>query len=290
MFDIVIRVLNALLMIAMPLVLGVYLSKKQGTGWHLFGIGAVTFIASQVLHIPFNAWVLNPLLETLGLSFTGTTVQLIVLALLFGLSAGVFEETSRYVVYRFWLKSPSDRTWRSALMFGAGHGGIESIILGVLALVAFIQLLVYRNADLSAIVPADQLELAMSQVETYWSLPWYAALLGAVERAAAISFHLSATVLVLQVFRRRNILWLFFAIGLHTLLDAVAVFGMQTWGMYITEALIVGLAIFSLGIIFLLREPTELSDILPPEETQSPFSEIQSQEPTIENLEDSRYV
>jgi uncharacterized membrane protein YhfC len=290
MFDIVIRVLNALLMIAMPLVLGVYLSKKQGTGWHLFGIGAVTFIASQVLHIPFNAWVLNPLLETLGLSFTGTTVQLIVLALLFGLSAGVFEETSRYVVYRFWLKSPSDRTWRSALMFGAGHGGIESIILGVLALVAFIQLLVYRNADLSAIVPADQLELAMSQVETYWSLPWYAALLGAVERAAAISFHLSATVLVLQVFRRRNILWLFFAIGLHTLLDAVAVFGMQTWGMYITEALIVGLAILSLGIIFLLRQPTELSDILPPEETQSPFSEIQSQEPTIENLEDSRYV
>ena len=290
MFDIVIRVLNALLMIAIPLVLGVYLSKKQGTGWHLFGIGAVTFIASQVLHIPFNAWVLNPLLETLGLSFTGTTVQLIVLALLFGLSAGVFEETSRYVVYRFWLKSPSDRTWRSALMFGAGHGGIESIILGVLALVAFIQLLVYRNADLSAIVPADQLELAMSQVETYWSLPWYAALLGAVERAAAISFHLSATVLVLQVFRRRNILWLFFAIGLHTLLDAVAVFGMQTWGMYITEALIVGLAILSLGIIFLLRQPTELSDILPPEETQSPFSEIQSQEPTIENLEDSRYV
>ena len=290
MFDIVIRVLNALLMIAIPLVLGVYLSKKQGTGWHLFGIGAVTFISSQVLHIPFNAWVLNPLLETLGLSFTGTTVQLIVLALLFGLSAGVFEETSRYVVYRFWLKNPLDRTWRSALMFGAGHGGIESIILGVLALVAFIQLLVYRNADLSAIVPADQLELAMSQVETYWSLPWYAALLGAVERAAAISFHLSATVLVLQVFRRRNILWLFFAIGLHTLLDAVAVFGMQTWGMYITEALIVGLAIFSLGIIFLLREPTELSDILPPEETQSPFSEIQSQEPTIENLEDSRYV
>ena len=290
MFDIVIRVLNALLMIAIPLVLGVYLSKKQGTGWRLFGIGAVTFIASQVLHIPFNAWVLNPLLETLGLSFTGTTVQSIVLALLFGLSAGVFEETSRYVVYRFWLKKPLDRTWRSALMFGAGHGGIESIILGVLALVAFIQLLVYRNADLSAIVPADQLELAMSQVETYWSLPWYAALLGAVERAAAISFHLSATVLVLQVFRRRNILWLFFAIGLHTLLDAVAVFGMQTWGMYITEALIVGLAILSLGIIFLLRQPTELSDILPPEETQSPFSEIQSQEPTIENLEDSRYV
>ena len=62
MFDIVIRSLNALLMIAMPLALGVYLYRRLGAEWRLFGIGAVTFIASQVFHIPFNVWVLNPVI------------------------------------------------------------------------------------------------------------------------------------------------------------------------------------------------------------------------------------
>jgi uncharacterized membrane protein YhfC len=290
MFDILVRILNALLMIALPLVLGVYLSRRHKLGWRLFGIGAVTFIASQVLHIPFNAWVLNPLVEKLGLSFTGSTAQLIVLSLLFGLSAGIFEETARYIVYRFWLKNKTDRTWRSALMFGAGHGGSEAIIVGVLALASFIQLMALRNTDLSTVVPADQLEAAMSQVETYWSLPWYAALLGAVERTVAICFHLSAAVLVLQAFRRKNIIWLFLAIAWHTLLDAVAVFGMQTWGMYVTEALLVAMGIFGVGIVFFLREPPEILDILPPDEVDSSPFEIQSQETSTEILEDSRYV
>ena len=48
MLDVLVRVLNALLMIAMPLVLGVYLTRKLGVAWRLFGIGAVTFIASML--------------------------------------------------------------------------------------------------------------------------------------------------------------------------------------------------------------------------------------------------
>jgi uncharacterized membrane protein YhfC len=289
MFDIIVRLLNALLMIAMPLVLGVYLALKLNVGWRLFGIGAVTFIVAQVLHIPFNYWVLNPIIEKLGLGISQTGVQLVIVAILYGLSAGVFEEVARYIFYRFWLKKDSDRTWSSAVMFGAGHGGVEAIVLGLLGLIAFVQLLVLRDADLSTQVPVDQLELAKMQVETYWALPWYAALMGAIERVAAISFHISASVLVLQVFRRRNLLWLLLAIGWHTLLDAVAVFGMQTWGMYITEALIVSLGALSVVIVFLLREPDSAVDADNPSQREILTIDIETQKPSLENLEDSRY-
>ena len=288
MFDIFVRLLNALLMIAIPLALGVFLNRRLNAAWRLFGVGAITFIASQVLHIPFNFWLLEPMLESLGLSITQTGVQLAIVAFFYGLSAGVFEELARYVFYRFWLKKDTERTWDSAVMFGAGHGGVEAILLGALALVALVQLIGLRDADLSVQIPADQLVLAKMQIETYWSLPWYAALLGTVERVAAISFHISASVLVLQVFRRKNMFWLFLAIGWHTLLDAVAVFGMQTWGMYVTEALIVCMGILSVIIVFLLREPVSApDDELLPEIEEIIF--IENQKPSLENLEDSRY-
>jgi len=288
MIDLVIRPLTALLMIALPLALGVYLARKLGGTWRLFGIGAVAFVLSQVFHIPFNGLVLNPLLTRFGLSMS-VPAQLVIIAILLGLSAGIFEEVTRYLFYRFWLKKDDDRTWSSAVMFGAGHGGGEAIILGVLGLVTFVRLLVLRDVDLSTQVPPEQLELARMQVETYWAQSWYVVLLGAVERAAAISFHISAAVLVFQVFRRRNILWLFLAIGWHTILDAVAVFGIQTWGVFITEAFVVLIGILSIGIVFLLREPAPNLDDSPSLQIPESPTEIKPQKPSLEHLEDSRY-
>ncbi len=289
MFDVVIRTLNALFMIAMPLALGVYLYHRLGTEWRLFGIGAVTFIASQVFHIPFNAWVLNPVIEQLGLSLD-VPAQLAVIALLLGLSAGVFEEVARYIAYRFQLRAKQDRTWSSALMFGAGHGGIESIVIGVLVAYGFIRLFAFKDADLETFIPSDQFEITRMQVDLFWSLPWYAAILGAVERAATLCFHMSAAVLVLQAFRRKSIVWLFMAIGWHTVLDAMAVYASQTWSVYITEALIVGAGLVSIGIVFLLRERPSMLDEKTPEQMEEQTIEFETQKPSLDDLEDSRYV
>ncbi|MFH1634530.1 MAG: YhfC family glutamic-type intramembrane protease, partial [Chloroflexota bacterium] len=285
--DIIARILNPLLMIAMPLALGVFLAQRLKADWRLFGIGAVTFISSQVFHIPFNAWILSPAVDKLGLSITQQGIRLAAAALLFGLSAGVFEETARYLVYRFWLEE--DREWESALMLGAGHGGVEAIILGAIVVYALIQALTLRGADLSAVVPADQIGTARAQIEAYWSAPWYAAILGAVERAATICFHLSASVLVARAFTRRNILWLGAAIGWHTLLDAVAVYAVRTWGPYMAEAFIVAAGLASVGIIFKLKTTRQAPGQQPPPPTLT-SPQIQPAAPTPENLEDTRYV
>jgi len=281
------RALNALLMMALPLGLGIFLARRLRVEWKIFGIGAVVFIVSQIFHIPFNYWVLSPGVLQLGLSGAEGGWPLVFIAVFYGLSAGVFEEVARYLAYRLWLKD--DRNWKSALMFGAGHGGIEAILFGALALYALIQALVLRDADLTVILPPEQIQLAQTQLQTYWSLPWHLALMGAVERVGALCIHLSASVLVLQAFTRRNILWVGAAIVWHTLINAIAIFSIQIWGVYVTEGFVLFLGAIGIAFVFLLRDDLG-------EQMRSPFAiptpEVELKPPDIsgENLDDSRYV
>ncbi len=290
--DVFVRLLNVLLMVAMPLALGVILARRSRVEWRTFLFGAGAFIGSQIFHLPFNSYVLSPLTEGLGLPGSGSGLPLLLFAILFGLSAGVFEEVARYLVYRIWLRE--SRTKLDGLMFGAGHGGLESILLGGLAGLALFQAITYSNADLSAVVSADQLDLARAQLEAYWAAPWYVVLLSAAERLFTICFHLSASLLVLQAFVRRNPAWLALAIGWHAFLDTAAVFALVTWGAYAMEGLVGLIALLSLGIVYALwkqdGEELEVSS-LPPVGRK-----FREREPDIEleelpegRLEDSRY-
>ncbi len=285
--------LNWLLMIAMPILLGIYLTEKFHMGWRLWFIGAATFVISQVFHIPFNIYILNPIIGRLQ-SNLQTVSPYLIAGILFGLSAGVFEECARYGMFRWWIKD--NRTWRSAVLAGAGHGGIEAIILGILVMLAFTNLMAYRNIDMSKLnLTLDQLATARQQIQSYWNAPWYATMLGAVERAFTIPFHIMASVVVLQVFTRRPghqmLRWLGLAIFLHTLMDASGVIIANQWGAYAAEAAFGVLAILDIIIIFALRQPEPASiEPLSLSPTVSPavFTPTSIEE-TSDNLENTRY-
>jgi uncharacterized membrane protein YhfC len=245
--------LNSLLMIMMPLLLGIWLVHRYRVSWKLFLIGAAGFVASQIGHIPFNQFVLDPLTD--GILEPGKTLgRVLFVALLYGLSAGLFEEVTRYIFYYF---RKSMRGWDEGLMFGAGWGGIEAIFLGLLAATTIINVYIYQNGLLENFMSAEQLAnsaqeitAATAQIEQLVNSPPWMFLLGAVERVFAIIIQISLSILVLQAFVRRNILWLFVAIAWHTLVDAIAVVGLlQEWDPLLIEtavglpALIIGLYI-----------------------------------------------
>jgi len=288
--DIAIRGLNAGLMIALGLGLGAWLARRRKMSWGLFGIGAATFVASQIGHIPFNGLLLSRVLDGLGWVDMASTGSLIGASALLGLSAGIFEEGARYLMYRFWAKK--SRSWDEALMIGAGHGGIEAILLGLLTAYALLQVLALRGVDLATVVPAEQLEIARLQVEAYWAAPWYASLLGAVERAFAICLHLALGMMVLQCFTRREWVWLPLAIGWHALVDGVALVAVQRLGPYWTEALVGVMAIISLGILFALRPKAVPGGVLaggsPAERLPLPVR--RDERPTQDQLDDSRFA
>lgn len=249
--QIAVRLLNAIFMIALPLTMAPILVKRLGVAWRLFAIGALTFFASQLLHIPFNVWVLNPLLEQLRSSGIQPQLALAASAGLLGLSAGIFEECSRYMVLRFWLRE--ERNWGQMLMFGIGHGGFEAILLGVLALYSFFQAFALRQADLTTIVPLDQLQSITAGLSFYWEAPWYLALLGALERALAICLHLGLTALVWQAVVRRSFGWTGLAIAWHGVANAGALIVNEYWGPYLAEGFIALAAGISLLFVFALR-------------------------------------
>ncbi len=114
------HLLNGLLMIAMPVGLAFYLTRKFKLDWRLWWIGAAVFVLSQVGHIPFNALV-GPLFNQSAIVAMPVASQRLISAVFLGLSAGLFEELFRYGMFRWWAKDA--RSWRKGVLTGAGHGG-----------------------------------------------------------------------------------------------------------------------------------------------------------------------
>jgi uncharacterized membrane protein YhfC len=114
-------------------------------------------------------------------------------------------------------------------MLGAGHGGAEAIILGLLAGFALLQ---------SA--PAGQ-----------GLMP----LLGTAERIFALADHLALSVLVLQVFVGGRWHWLVIAIGWHGLLDGVTFYASRHVSTLAVEGILAGFGVVSVAIVVALRRP-----------------------------------
>ena len=274
-------------MIGMPLGLAFYLTRKFQQGWRLFWIGAATFIFSQVFHVLFNALV-SPVFNQFGFIASPVMVQSLISAVFLGLSAGIFEELSRYGMYR-WIAKDA-RSWGRGLLAGAGHGGAEAIILGALALYAYIQYASLRYADLAAILPNGQLDAARAQINAYWSVPWYLSMLGAVERLFTIPIELACSLLVLQTFTRKQFWWVGLAILYHALVDGVSVIAVAIKIPALGIEGIIGIfAIASLAIIYALRSREPSEEKIPYQPVAVPEFYSKPVDETIENLDKTRY-
>jgi uncharacterized membrane protein YhfC len=283
--------LNGLLMILMAIALGIFLTRRFKLGWRLWWMGAATFILSQVGHIPFNS-LLTQLFERGLLPVPPESSKLIFNAVVLGLSAGLWEELARYATYRWWAKDA--RSWSTGLLLGAGHGGIEAILLGLLVLLGLVNMTILRTTpDIQSLVSPEQIPLVEQQLAAYWSAPWYVTLLGALERAFTLPFHLAASLLVLRTFIRGRVRWLWLAVSWHALLDAGAVYIVGTWGAYAAEVWIGMSAIINLGLIFALRQPepepapAAVGEPVPPPATADEI--LPAIEENLENLENTRY-
>ena len=256
-------IISVLGMVILPIILGFWLTRKFKLSWKLWLAGTATFIASQVLHIPvlygLTTMFANGTLPSPPEAWT-TAFN----AVLLGLLAGIFEETARYILYKFFLKKAN--TWSEGVLVGAGHGGIEAIILGVLGVFTVINMVVMRNLDLSTLgIPADQVELARQQIDAFWASPAYMGLLGFAERVFAICLHLSLSIMVLYSVAYKKPVWFWIALLWHAFVDAAAVYLLPSVGAVALEGIVAVMALVSLAVLFWLRprfaraEPLEVT-------------------------------
>jgi uncharacterized membrane protein YhfC len=230
-------------MILLPILLWWRFTRKFALSWKLVLAGGLTFIASQILHIPV----------VLGLNNFMKGTSILVNAIMLGLLAGIFEETARYILFKFIIKK--SRSWREGVLIGLGHGGTEAILVGIFAALTLVNMIAYRNIDLATVpsIPPEQLELARQQVDAFWSTQPYMAFIGFFERIFAMCLHVSLSIMVLLGLAGKQPVWFWLALLWHALVDAVAVYVGQTVGILPTEGIVAVFAAISVWIAIRLR-------------------------------------
>ena len=241
--------LAALFCFAMPILLLIYYRKK-GADVLPFFVGCAVFV--------IFALILEPLMHQLVLKAlpVGKTIlgNILLYALYGGLAAGVFEETGRFLAFKTVLKKRLGND-RNALMYGAGHGGIEAIlVLGATYI---------GNIVISALINAGQTDMLMAtatgetaeQLKTVFdsltaTAPW-TYLLAIVERAVAVTTHICLSVLVWFAVKKPGKGWLFpLAILLHATLDGILVI----LAAHLPPVAVEGcLVVMALGLVLLSR-------------------------------------
>jgi uncharacterized membrane protein YhfC len=245
-------VVAILVEIGLPLGLALIFLRRYRLGWGLVGVGVLTFIGSQVVHLPL-LYGLSYLFQVGILPPPPTWLRPYFNPILLGLLAGLCEETARWVGYR--LVKQKGNSWGGALTMGIGHGGIESTIVGVLVLVNFVLVLIAGPNGL------PQLGISKSVIDSFWSTTWYMPLAGGVERITAVTCHLFMSVLVWQAVSKRNAWWYVGAVFFHAALDGVVTYfsqiGWSAWGI---EAIAFGfmiIALFGLWWVNGLSQPED---------------------------------
>jgi len=201
----------SVLLLTIVLPLGIMLAlHRRGGSWKAFLVGAGTFVLA--------ALILEPVLHNLILgSDAGAVIQenIWLYGLYGGLMAGLFEETGRFLAFRYVLRNAPGRV--AALSYGIGHGGIEAFLLVGLTMAANLSLgLAYSGG---AALPAEVSAIA----ETIISTPAAMFLWAGVERLSAMALHMSLSVLVCAAVRTGK--WLLYpaAILVHAAVNFAAV-------------------------------------------------------------------
>ena len=220
-----------ILTIAVPLGIMLFLARSGGS-WKDFLVGAATFIVF--------ALILERILHMLILqSGVGVVIQgnIWLYGLYGGLAAGVFEETGRFLAFRFVLRGRTARI--TSLAYGIGHGGIEALLVAGLAMASNLILgLTYTHGGAipSEIIPAVEALLAIPAPTFLWS---------GFERLSAMALHMALSVLVFASVRtdRR---WLYpAAILIHAAVNFMAVVVNAYLPIAATELLILLLVVIA---------------------------------------------
>lgn len=236
----------------LPAAIYFIMKKRFGGTRKSFFTGCVTmFLFAFVLEALVHSVVLGG-----GL---GKTIQgnIWLYGLYGGVMAALFEETGRYLAFRFILKRqmPNDE---NAWMYGAGHGGFEAFYLLFMTGINNITIAVLVNSGQMDLLTQGlsgaaltSLESAVNQMQT---MSWGIFMMAPIERISAIILHLSFSVLVWFAVKEKKIQFYGLSLLLHFLVDFVTVVvnsylsGFGAAAMIVLELLVCAMALGCLVI------------------------------------------
>lgn len=153
-----------------------------------------------------------------------------------GLAAGVFEESGRYLIMRFLMKK--NLTRENAMMYGAGHGGLEAVlILGMTSINNLVSSMLLNFGSLTEVLSEDMnTQAVLDSLAPLTTLPAWQFFLGGAERIIAMGLQIALSLLVYRAVKEKKS-WYFFplAILLHMLVDTVVLLISNQGSLVLTE-------------------------------------------------------
>ena len=208
---------------AIPVVLFFYYRRRRGAHIVPFFIGcAVMMIFALTIESLIHQIVLN--MTSAGKVIKG---NIWLYALYGGAMAALFEETGRFIAMKTVLKR-----WRgndvNALMYGAGHGGLEAaVILGV-SMISNIVIAVMINTGTAGLITdkltGDAAQQIKAAFDTLITTQPHMFLVGIAERLFAVTLQIALSVLVWVAVKKKG-KWFLFPVALliHFTVDAATV-------------------------------------------------------------------
>ncbi len=223
-------VVSLLLSVGLPIFLCIFIYKKTKAWVPAFFIGCGIFVGF--------AMILEQICHTIVLTATGSVIRdnIWLYGIYGGLAAALFEETGRLIAMKFCLKKHLTR--ENALMYGAGHGGIEAfLILGMSSMSNLLTAAMINGGlmekTMTVLEPAQQ-EVSYNQLSVLWTTPAYQFFLAPVERISAIALQIALSVLVFSAVKTGKKLHLAAAFGIHFAVDFLTVVcasAIPTWAL-----------------------------------------------------------
>jgi uncharacterized membrane protein YhfC len=249
--SIVFMVVTLLISIGVPVVLAVYLCKRQKAPFAAVLVGALVFFVSQfMLRIPLLGY-----LSTLEWYRT-LSANLAFTVLFLSLTAGLFEEVGRHIGFIYLSKRHLD--WKTGVAYGIGHGGVESILLvGVSYLTNTVFSIMINNGTFDSVLgPRLGPEAQFVKIRLVNLSPWIFLVAG-IERLFAMIIQIALSLIVMYGVMFKKISYLFLSILLHTVVNAPAL-SLQGYSIWYSEAYVFLLAV--IGVIFIAKTRTALEN------------------------------
>ena len=252
--SLIMMAVNAVLGIAVPVCLSVYLVRKHHARLSTILIGAGTFILfALVLESIMHQLVLK---GPHGASILDNTL---LYAIYGGLAAGVFEETGRFLSMKFLMKKEPSAPL-PGVAYGIGHGGVEMLTIFGITMINNLVISALINSGQTDVifskVPVEAVEQLRSQLDQLQTIGVGTLIIGIWERFSALVLHLGLSMMVWVAVRKGGKwLWLFpAAIALHAIVDAGAVLLQKSAGMVPLELIVTSEAIAVAAIGYMLSK------------------------------------
>jgi uncharacterized membrane protein YhfC len=234
---------------AIPLLLGFFIAKRLKVSWRLFLLGLGFFVIVQIIHTPLVLVTQKPLILALQGLIGNPALLLAAVALYLGIMAGLFEEIGRYLVFRYYFTRKGIRHSReNTLMFGAGWGGVESMIVGILlsfTVISYLYAAIALSSPGAVINNTETQQLALLLQITPQDV-----LYGLTERIMTITLQIAFTMMVMYSVMRETLLFLGLAIAWHAAVDFSAVYISQSIGIPASEGALFLFFLTGLAFIF----------------------------------------